>query len=139
MVNRQLEAWTVVAHLGLGMAFAAALIFLTVHLTVPTRGRADRRTLGLLGLAGAAVYVQLLLGSWVTGREAGLAFKDWPLYGGRAVPALTGHAAAMLQFAHRTWAYVLVALVATAAVHGERRRPSPAILQCRFAPPPPPS
>ena len=40
VVNRKLEAWTVVAHLGLGMAFAATLIFLTVHLTVARRGRA---------------------------------------------------------------------------------------------------
>jgi len=121
VVDHKLAAWTVVAHLGLGMGFAAALIFLTVHLTVPRRGRADRRTIAILGLAAAGVYVQLLLGSWVTGREAGLAFSDWPLYGGRVVPALGGHAAAALQFAHRTWAYILVALVAAAAVHVRRR------------------
>ena len=69
------------------------------------------------------MYLQLLLGSWVTGQEAGLAFKDWPLYGGRVVPDL-GHETAALQFAHRTWAYVLVALIVAVAVHVRRRFPA---------------
>ncbi|MBV9935825.1 MAG: protoheme IX farnesyltransferase [Actinobacteria bacterium] len=120
VVKHKLEAWTVVAHLGLGMGFAATLIFLTVHLTTTSRGRAAPRTVGLLTAAAGGVFLQLLLGSWVTGQEAGLAFKDWPLYGGKVVPNL-GHESAALQFAHRTWAYVLVALVITVAVHVRRR------------------
>jgi len=123
VVEHKLEAWTVVAHLGLGMGFAATLIFLTVHLTASSRGRAEPRTLTLLAAAAAGVFVQLLLGSWVTGQEAGLAFKDWPLYGGRVVPNL-GHEVAALQFLHRTWAYALVALVFTVAVHVRRRYPA---------------
>jgi protoheme IX farnesyltransferase len=123
VVGHKLEAWTVVAHLGLGMGFAATLIFLTVHLTTTRRGRAPRRTLTLLAAAAAGVFVQLLLGSWVTGQEAGLAFKDWPLYGGRVVPDL-GRETAALQFAHRTWAYVVVALIVIVAVHVRRRYPA---------------
>ena len=122
VVEHKLEAWTVVAHLGLGMGFAATLIFLTVHLTTRSQGRAAPRTQRLLAAAAAGVFVQLLLGSWVTGQQAGLAFKDWPLYGGRVVPNL-GHEVAALQFLHRTWAYVLVALVFTVAVHVRRRYP----------------
>src|SRR5687768_15526739 len=72
VVNRELEAWTVVAHLGLGMLFAGALIVLTVHLTVGRTGPGDPTSRRWLGVAALGVYAQLLLGSWVTGRGAGL-------------------------------------------------------------------
>src|SRR5687767_7644002 len=107
VVGRELEAWTVVAHLGLGMTFAATLILLTVHLLVPRTGTGEPLSRRLLGFAALATFAQLLLGSWVTGRGAGLAFTDWPLYGGRLVPDLAGREDAALQFAHRSWAYVL--------------------------------
>src|SRR5688572_6399444 len=98
VVGRELEPWTVVAHLGLAMAFAATLIALTVHLLVPATGRADRGTRTLFGLAAAAVYGQLLLGSWVTGQHAGLAFPDWPLHNGSVIPNFEGRETAALQF-----------------------------------------
>ncbi|HUQ40422.1 MAG TPA: COX15/CtaA family protein [Acidimicrobiales bacterium] len=120
VVHRELEAWTVVAHLGLGMAFAATLIALTVHLLVVGRGPGDPAATRPLGVAAAAVYGQLLLGSYVTGRHAGLAFTDFPLHGGRVIPDGLGHAVPTLQFAHRLWAYVVVALVVTAAVRARR-------------------
>jgi protoheme IX farnesyltransferase len=115
VVNRELEAWTVVAHLGLGMLFAATLIVLTVHLTVARTGDGDPTARRWLGFVAVGVYGQLLLGSWVTGRGAGLAFTDWPLYGGRFVPDFDGREDAVLQFAHRTWAYVLAVVVLLAA------------------------
>ena len=120
VVGRELEPWTVVAHLGLAMAFAATLIALTVHLTVPRSGTADGRTRALLGAAAAAVYGQLLLGSWVTGQHAGLAFPDWPLHNGQVVPNFDGRETAVLQFTHRIWAYCVVALLAVAAVRASR-------------------
>jgi protoheme IX farnesyltransferase len=124
VVHHELEAWTVVAHLGLGMLFAATLIILTVHLCVPRTGAGDRLSRRWLGFAAVAVYAQLLLGSWVTGRGAGLAFTDWPLYGGRVVPDLAGREDAALQFAHRTWAYVLAVVVLLAARHVRRVYPT---------------
>ena len=123
VVGRELEAWTVVAHLGLGMLFAATLIVLTTHLVVPRTGEGDRRTRRLLGLGALAVYAQLLLGSWVTGRGAGLAFTDWPLYAGRLLPDLDGREDAALQFAHRTWAYVLAVGVLLCARRARRTYP----------------
>jgi protoheme IX farnesyltransferase len=123
VVHHELEAWTVVAHLGLGMLFAATLIVLTVHLTVPTTGRGHPGVRRWLGGAAVGVYGQLLLGSWVTGRGAGLAFTDWPLYGGRLVPDFDGREDAALQFAHRTWAYVLAVVVLLAARHARRAFP----------------
>ena len=120
VVGRELEPWTVVAHLGLAMAFAATLIALTVHLTVPRTGRADRGTRVLLGVAATAVYGQLLLGSWVTGQHAGLAFPDWPLHDGRIIPDFDGRETVALQFAHRVWAYCVVALLVVCAVRASR-------------------
>ena len=110
VVGRELEAWTVVAHLGLGMAFAAALIALTVHVLSP-RPAPRISVPPLLFLTPAAVYAQLLLGSWVTGRGAGLAFGDFPLHGGRLVPERLGVEIPTLQFMHRMWAYVVVTLL----------------------------
>ncbi|MDQ1374578.1 MAG: heme o synthase [Actinomycetota bacterium] len=123
VVHHDLEAWTVVAHLGLGMAFAATLITLTVHLNVARTGVGDRGTRRLLGFGALAVFAQLLLGSWVTGRGAGLAFSDWPLYGGRLIPDLAGREDAALQFAHRTWAYVLAVVVVLCARRARRLYP----------------
>ncbi len=120
VVHRELEAWTVVAHLGLAMAFAAVTIALTIHLRTPPdapRGPASTR----LGVAAAAVYSQLLLGSYVTGRGAALVFRDFPLHGGRVVPRGLGRMIPTLQFAHRMWAYAVVGLLAYALVDTRRR------------------
>ena len=76
------------------------------------------------GCAALGVYAQLLLGSWVTGQGAGLAFTDWPLYGGRLVPDFDGREDAALQFAHRTWAYVLVASWCSLAARARRTWPT---------------
>jgi protoheme IX farnesyltransferase len=124
VVHHELEAWTVVAHLGLGMLFAGALIVLTVHLNVPRTGDGAGPARRWLGVGALAVFGQLLLGSWVTGRGAGLAFTDWPLYGGRLVPDLAGREDAALQFVHRTWAYVLAVLVVLCARWARRAYPA---------------
>lgn len=64
------------------------------------------------------VFVQLLLGAWVAGLNAGHASDSWPLMQGRLVPefdltkgwfwALT-HDPFLLHFLHRWWAWVAVA------------------------------
>jgi cytochrome c oxidase assembly protein subunit 15 len=69
-------------------------------------------------LVGLVLFVQLLLGAWVAGLNAGHAAYDWPLMNGRLVPdadwsrgmvwALT-HDPFLLQFLHRWWAWVAVA------------------------------
>jgi cytochrome c oxidase assembly protein subunit 15 len=72
---------------------------------------------------GAAVvaivlFVQLLLGAWVAGLNAGHAAYDWPLMNGRLVPEVDWsqgivwtltHDPFLLQFLHRWWAWVAVA------------------------------
>ncbi len=66
---------------------------------------------------GAILFIQLLLGAWVAGLNAGLASDTWPLMQGRLVPefdnshgilwAMT-HDPFMLHFLHRWWAWVAV-------------------------------
>lgn len=69
-------------------------------------------------LVAVVLFVQLLLGAWVAGLNAGHAAYDWPLMNGRFLPeadwskgvlwALT-HDPFLLQFLHRWWAWVAVA------------------------------
>ncbi|MFQ5523904.1 MAG: heme A synthase [Acidimicrobiia bacterium] len=56
---------------------------------------------GLLAGAAAGVFAVILVGAWVRGLGAGLAFPDWPLMAGTALPALGGSAARTAQFLHR--------------------------------------
>lgn len=61
------------------------------------------------------LFVQLLLGAWVAGLNAGHAASDWPLMNGRLVPEIgwsggflwtIGHDPFLLHFLHRWWAWV---------------------------------
>lgn len=99
VVHSGLQAWTVVAHLGLGMLTVAVVGFLLFHLD-------DRVVAGfgsgkkLLIVAAVGVFCLSLLGSYVTGRDAGLAFRDWPLMDGKLLPKI-GDIGPQLQFFHR--------------------------------------
>lgn len=64
------------------------------------------------------VFVQLLLGAWVAGLNAGHAAYDWPLMNGRLVPEVSfsngvvwtlTHDPFLLHFLHRWWAWIAVA------------------------------
>ena len=79
--------------------------------------RPSRMTPGSAIVAGV-LFVQLLLGAWVAGLDAGLAASDWPLMNGRLVPEIDWsdgviwtltHDPFLLQFLHRWWAWVAVA------------------------------
>lgn len=68
-------------------------------------------------IVGAVLFVQLLLGAWVAGLNAGHAAYDWPLMNGRMVPMIdwsrgfvwtVTHDPFLLQFLHRWWAFVAV-------------------------------
>jgi heme a synthase len=69
-------------------------------------------------LVAAVLFIQLLLGAWVAGLNAGHAAYDWPLMNGQFLPevdfsqgvvwAIT-HDPFLLQFCHRWWAWVAVA------------------------------
>ncbi|MDT8280664.1 MAG: COX15/CtaA family protein [Erythrobacter sp.] len=69
-------------------------------------------------LVAGVLFIQLLLGAWVAGLNAGHAASDWPLMNGRLVPDVDWsrgivwtitHDPFLLQFLHRWWAWVAVA------------------------------
>ncbi|MGZ6255632.1 MAG: heme o synthase, partial [Candidatus Limnocylindria bacterium] len=63
-----------------------------------------------VAITAAAAFAQMLLGSWVTGAEAGLAFPDFPLMHGDAWPTSVTDGEAV-QLAHRLLAVAVALLV----------------------------
>ena len=68
-------------------------------------------------LTGLVLAVQLTLGAWVAGLDAGLASNSWPLMQGRLIPEFDGskglayaatHDPFLIHFLHRWWAWVTV-------------------------------
>jgi heme A synthase len=125
VVALELHAESVVAHLLVAMTLFALLISLVVETTpsVPAPGAADtdRRFARTITWVTVATLGLMLLGSYVSGRNAGLAFPDWPLFDGRLVPAQHG-LAQDLHFAHRLLA-VGVAVAIFVLARKVRRRP----------------
>lgn len=79
--------------------------------------RPARLTL-LAFVTGLILFIQLLLGAWVAGLNAGFASDTWPLMNGRLVPEYDSsrgiwwaatHDPFMIHFLHRWWAWVAVA------------------------------
>ena len=117
VVVERLPPVLVSAHLAMALTVLAAVIVIAeraVHGPMP-RGGAGRGVTLLVAVSAAAVFAQMLLGSWVTGQGAGLAFDDFPLMDGSLVPALTAEAEA-LQFAHRGMSVFVAGLVVASAV-----------------------
>jgi protoheme IX farnesyltransferase len=101
----------VTAHLAMALTVLAMTILIAdraVHGPLP--GRRSALPMPLIGITAAAVFVQMLLGSWVTGHDAGLAFADFPLMNGSLLPELVVPEQA-IQLAHRAVAVALVVLV----------------------------
>lgn len=108
-------------HLMTALLTLALLVWSALDLRRLARiGKAQRaRWTAPATLAGAALAIQLTLGAWVAGLDAGRASDSWPLMQGRLVPEFDEsrgmlHAALydpyLIHFLHRWWA--LVALVA---------------------------
>ncbi len=122
------------AHLLLAFAIMSALIWVAFDLRQLARNGENRparlkgpavATLGILAL-------QLLLGAWVAGLNAGQVANDWPTMQGRFFPegvdwsngalfALT-HDPYLIHFVHRWWAWVVVAAL---VIFGRNLRSSP--------------
>jgi len=116
VVLERLRADLVTAHLGMALTVLAATILIAERsLRGALPAHASRPGLSrLVGVTALAVFAQMLLGSWVSGNGAGLAFSDFPLMNGRLLPdlAATVH---QIGFAHRALAVLLAGLVIVTA------------------------
>jgi protoheme IX farnesyltransferase len=124
VVIQQLRRELVTAHLGMALTLLGLTILIAdraVHGPMP--GRRSALPIGLIGLTTTAVFAQMLLGSWVTGHDAGLAYPDFPLMNGSLLPVVDAPTQA-IQVAHRALAVVVVGLVAWSAVAVRRRTQS---------------
>ncbi|MEO6153604.1 MAG: COX15/CtaA family protein [Croceibacterium sp.] len=128
-------------HLLTALVTLAGLVWTALDLiTLQHDPQARPARLTVLGTgAGAVLLVQLMLGAWVAGLNAGHASDTWPLMQGALVPSVdwskgTGwvftHDPFLLHFLHRWWAWLVVAalvVLARAAKRGGSRRAAIAI------------
>ena len=108
------------AHLLTALFLLAGLVWTArdlVRLAANPDARPARLTAGA-AIVGGVLFVQLMLGAWVAGLDAGLAANDWPLMNGRLVPEIDwsrgalwtmSHDPFLIHFMHRWWAWVAVA------------------------------
>jgi cytochrome c oxidase assembly protein subunit 15 len=109
------------AHLLLALAIMASLIWVALDLRRLASSGADRpsRFTAASAITLAILFVQLLLGAWVAGLNAGQLAPDWPLMQDRFFPrgvdwsrgalwAVTNDPF-LIHFLHRWWAWVVVA------------------------------
>jgi len=115
------------AHLLLALVIMGALVWVALDLRRLARTGDDRpaRLTGLSAVVLAVVAVQVLLGAWVAGLNAGQVSNTWPLMDGRVFPPGVdwshgfAWAAAndpfLVNFLHRWWAGVAVAALVVLA------------------------
>jgi heme o synthase len=117
VVLERLAPTLVTAHLGMALVVLAAVIFIGERAQLgPMPAAGPSRRLGvLIGATSAAIFGQMLLGSWVTGQGAGLAFADFPFMNGGLLPAVAADTQ-VIQLTHRALAVVVAMLVAWTAV-----------------------
>jgi protoheme IX farnesyltransferase len=125
VVSEGLARELVTAHLGMALTVLAMTILIAdraANGALP--GRRSALPMTLIVVTGATVFAQMLLGSWVTGHDAGLAFADFPLMNGSLLPEISIEAQA-IQFAHRALAVAVLLLVLWMAWAVRRATPDP--------------
>lgn len=91
VVILELHATSVVIHLLLAMGFFAVLLALLVRQVVPEPDEeADSWPARAAWPVALGALGVMLLGSYVSGREAGLAYTSWPLFDGGVIPSGRG-------------------------------------------------
>jgi heme a synthase len=124
-------------HLLVALTTLAGVVWTALDLAGTARGRAPARLRPIAALALGVVAIQLMLGAWLAGLRAGViagagwfSWDAWPLMQGRFWPdgidwangalfALS-HDPYLVHFAHRWWAWVVVAVLVVLARHTKR-------------------
>ena len=134
VVNTGLNPTLVTVHIGTAMILVGLLAWITVGSYCRTRAAAGvmkepvARSIEQLAAASAiATFALILIGAYVRGQGAGLAFGDWPLMRGTLFPALGGHATTM--FVHRFAAVLTGAIIAAFIWRANRARPRDAAVR----------
>ncbi len=117
VVKGDLKASLVTAHFATAMLLAGTLVYVVAssfcNVLIEERGTArvghEPGYARMAVATGTAAFLLLLVGAYVRGQGAGLAFPDWPLMHGKLVPQLGGVATTM--FLHRVLAAAVGLLV----------------------------
>jgi len=128
VVIQQLRAELVTLHLAMALSVLAVTIVIADRAAYGPMPPVRRGPpIGLVAVTGSAVFAQMLLGSWVSGTGAGLAFRDFPLMDGSLWPAaaLGSLGGQLVQAAHRGLAVVVALLVVWMARRVRRAFTSP--------------
>ena len=115
VVNSALDPAVVTLHFGLAMIVLGVVVAVTALSFLPDRPAGERDYAWLALTTALATFALLLVGTYVRAEGAGLAFRDWPLMGGRLVPSFDSPGAPEM-FAHRLLAIAVAALVLWMAV-----------------------
>ncbi len=138
-VLNDLPSSMVMAHLALAAALLATLLVVTYASFAPPQTERPQRRPGATSFRNLVVFVALatfslmLMGSYVSGSGAGLAFRDWPLFDGRLLPE--GGRLAMIHVAHRLAAAAVGLLLVYVTLRARRlqRWHSPVVLTLTLA------
>jgi len=110
VVIQQLRPELVTLHVAMALTVLGMTIVIADRAASgPFPPRAHRRLGRLVAITGAATFAQMLLGSWVTGVGAGLAYPDFPLMNSGLLPGGVTVIEAV-QLAHRLLALVVLVL-----------------------------
>ena len=121
VVNSALDPAVVTLHFGLAMIVLAVLVAATTLAFEGDERAGDHAYARLALVAAVATFALLLVGTYVRAESAGLAFRDWPLMGGRLVPTFGPRGAAEM-FAHRVLAILVAALALWLVVRARTMR-----------------
>jgi heme A synthase len=132
-VKRELPAEIVALHLATAMAFLGVCIVTLIISRMRDRGfsafafAADSGFTRLAIFTAATAFLTLVLGSYISGTDASLACKGWPLCNGSVVPG--GGSAEGLHWLHRLAAGLLgIELLGLVYVALEERRRQPLLI-----------
>lgn len=110
VVKLDLAAEMVVVHLAAALSLLALLIYINAIVRRSAEHPGDAVLSKRVRFAAGSVFVLLLVGSYVSGADAGYAFSDWPLMDGSVIPDL-GVEPKAIHFFHRALAGVVGVIV----------------------------
>lgn len=123
-VGTETAAGVVAIHLTIALTLFSTLIFITARLTRSGDRTSAPEALALIAMT--AIFALIITGAFVSQRNAGLAYPDWPLFDGQFTP--TSSEAGQLHYGHRAVAGIASVLVLALWVQALRSNAAPMIV-----------